>query len=104
MSDLDDHLDGRKGGGDVLRVRWSHRDGNAARVQAPVERRDQVDTCSTGVHVSTSKFKRHRHTQACVLTLNLVGKPEPRGLLPAVLLAPSTEPPLAQPSYEAAGR
>lgn len=104
MSDLDDHLDGRKGGGDVLRVRRSNRDGNAAGVQAAVERCDQVDTCSRGVRVSKSKLKRHRDTQTCVLTLNLVGKPEQRGLLPAALLAPSAEPPLAQPSYEAAGR
>lgn len=55
MSDLDDHLDGRKGGGDVLRVRRSNRDGNAAGVQAAVERCDQVDTCSRGVFASLNQ-------------------------------------------------
>lgn len=44
MSDLDDHLDSGQGGGDVLRVRRSHRDGNTAGVQAAVEGGDQVDT------------------------------------------------------------
>lgn len=69
MCDLDDHLDGRKGGGDVLRVRWSNRDGNAAGVQAAVEGCDQVDTCSRGgVHVSKSKCKRLRDAQTCLNT------------------------------------
>lgn len=44
MSDLDDHLHCGKGGGDVLRVRWSHRDGNAAGIQAAIEGSDEVDT------------------------------------------------------------
>lgn len=44
-ANLDDHLDGGQRGGDVLGVRRPHRDGNAAGVQAAVERRDQVDAC-----------------------------------------------------------
>lgn len=46
QSDLNDHLDGGQGGGDVLRVGGSHCDGNTAGVQAAVKRCDQVDACS----------------------------------------------------------
>ena len=44
-ADLDDHLDGGQGGGDVLRVGRPHRDGDTACVQAAVEGCDQVDPC-----------------------------------------------------------
>lgn len=43
-SDLDDHLDGGQRGGDVLRVRRSHRDRHAAGVKAAVKRHDEVNT------------------------------------------------------------
>ena len=41
---LHDHLDGGQRGGDVLRVRRSHRDRHAAGVKAAVKRHDEVDT------------------------------------------------------------
>lgn len=44
---LHDHLDGGQRGGDVLRVRRSHRDGHAAGVQAAVKRHDEVDAWRT---------------------------------------------------------
>lgn len=58
-SDLDDHLHSRKGGGDVLRVGWSHCDGNAASVQAAVEGCDQIDTCSRGAKEPFASGKQH---------------------------------------------
>lgn len=42
---LHDHLDGGQGGGDVLRVRRTHRDRHAAGIKAAVKRHDEVDTC-----------------------------------------------------------
>lgn len=66
MSDLDNHLDGGQRGGDVLRVRRSHRDGNAAGVQAAVEGCDQVNTCRTHrVRGSVSAQFSFRSTSKC---------------------------------------
>lgn len=59
MPDLDDHLDSRKGSGDVLRMRWSDRDGNTASVQASVERCDQVDPCHRGMKELITSLNQH---------------------------------------------
>lgn len=53
--DLDNHLDCGQSGGDVLRVRRSHRDGDTAGVQAAIEGGDQVDSCRANKHEQSQR-------------------------------------------------
>lgn len=51
---LDNHLNGRKCCGQILRMWWTNCHGNKAGVQTAVERSDQINTCNEAVKIFIS--------------------------------------------------